>query len=56
MHDDYSINNSWKPILWGLPQTHRLIIYVPDEHKYSIYYSGINSNMKNTTKKNKEIK
>ena len=25
-NDDYSINDSWKPILWGLPLTHRLPI------------------------------
>ena len=32
------------------------MIYVPDEHKYSIYYNDINSNIKIQQKNNKEIK
>ena len=31
------------------------MIYVPDEHKYSIYYNDINGNIK-YKKNNKEIK
>ena len=31
------------------------MIYVPDEHKYSIYYNDINGNIK-IQKNNKEIK
>ena len=32
------------------------MIYVPDEHKYSIYYNDINGNIKIQNKNNKEIK
>ena len=32
------------------------MIYVPDEHKYSIYYNDINGNIKISKKNNKEIK
>ena len=32
------------------------MIYVPDEHKYSIYYNDINGNIKIQKKNNKEIK
>ena len=32
------------------------MIYVPDEHKYSIYYNDINGNIKIKKKNNKEIK
>ena len=32
------------------------MIYVPDEHKYSIYYNDINGNIKIAKKNNKEIK
>ena len=32
------------------------MIYVPDEHKYSIYYNDINGNIKIQKKINKEIK
>ena len=32
------------------------MIYVLDEHKYSIYYNDINGNIKIQKKNNKEIK
>ena len=32
------------------------MIYVPDEHKYSIYYNDMNGNIKIPQKINKEIK
>ena len=32
------------------------MIYVPDEHKYSIYYNDINGNIKIPKNNNKEIK
>ena len=32
------------------------MIYLPDEHKYSIYYNDINGNIKIPKKNNKEIK
>ena len=32
------------------------MIYVPDEHNYSIYYNDINGNIKIQKKNNKEIK